>query len=173
MRSCGKKNDIKAVNLIVHRYAQMARSNTIVIAKAISPDRQRDIDNLLRTSKKAFQQLFELTALAAISAFKQGESPLSSRASTSFTDKNNESEFANVKELAEIFTVNSPVSRKAAEFRKFTGRPNIHIGLYYALVASEYAVPSNYITFSGENKHRYVFISDIILLLNIAGSGNY
>ena len=59
--------------------------------------------------------------------------------------------------LTKTFTVSNKITKKTAEYRKFLKRPNIYISLYYVLIIAEYTVPSNCITFFGENKYRLIF----------------
>ncbi|KAL9593507.1 MAG: hypothetical protein Q9219_007518 [cf. Caloplaca sp. 3 TL-2023] len=146
----------------------MARSNTVILALKMSTEDRKNMDRLLRQSRKSFQRLYECAALACTSSFRRGESPNSQRSLTpaipsrqdsidfddELDDGGPQRALSEFDQLGESFTVTGDQSKKAAEFRNFLSRPNVHIGIHYMDVATEYATPNNCTTFSGEDKHR-------------------
>ena len=162
---------LDAVDSIVQCYAHMARSNTAILSQSMSNQDRDGLTIILRSARKAFQRLYQCAALASASDFRKGTLPSSSRASPGVQedfDNDIESEVgtryedselreldrADFDELAESFSIGGKLSKKAAAYRNFMSRPNVHAGLHFDEVASEYATPNNVVTFAGEDKHR-------------------
>ncbi|KAL8866498.1 MAG: hypothetical protein Q9174_006271 [Haloplaca sp. 1 TL-2023] len=158
------------VDCIVHCFAAMAKSNTVILALKMSAEDRVNMDRTIRHARKSFQRIYECAALANSSSFKRGERPSSQRSltpaipsrqdSVDFDDELDEIDdisnrrLSKYNQLAESFTVSGKTSKKVVDFRKYLSRPNVHMGLHYTDVAAEYATPSNCLTFLGENKHR-------------------
>ena len=69
--------------------------------------------------------------------------------------------------LAEFYEVDGSISKKAAAFRNFMARPNVHAALHDEDVFSEYAKANNCPTLSGEDKHR--FFKKVVTQTNFLG----
>ena len=161
---------LDAVDSIVQCYALMAKSNTVILAHSMSSQDRAELTIILRSSRKAFQRLYQCAALASASDFKKGELPNSIRSSPAISQDNSDeesevttrfedSQFRDLQRsdfdtLSESYSISGRISKKAAAYRNFMSRPNVHVGLHFDEVASEYATPNNVVTFSGEDKHR-------------------
>ncbi|KAL9635849.1 MAG: hypothetical protein Q9204_002463 [Flavoplaca sp. TL-2023a] len=164
------------VDCVVHCYANIARSNAVILSLSISQEDRDQLDWLLRQNRKSFQRLFECATIASTPNFKRGGStrsqtltatPSIAPLDTSFSDFMDEvSSLASVEEedegvltiaqrsqLQDTFTIDG-ANKKALAFNAHLSRPNVHIALHFSDVATEYATPNNVTTFTGEDKHR-------------------
>ncbi|KAL9035485.1 MAG: hypothetical protein Q9180_004837 [Flavoplaca navasiana] len=173
MRRFGSALGFDATDCIVQCFAHIAKSNTVILSLSMSQKDRETMDWDLKANRKAFQRLYECAAIAATTAFKNGEDPTSSQKTpapalasrqdsidfddelTEYSVEEQEERLNNsqIEQLGEVFDIDD-ANKAALTYQKVQSRPNVHVALHFTDVAAEYATPNNCTTLTGEDKHR-------------------
>jgi hypothetical protein len=133
---------LSRVDTIVEIYGSIARSNSVLVWRKISPKDRKHFESIVRKARIGLQMLLEAAAVATEQTQRiSSQSPALGRISGHRPAS-----------LAQ-----SEGNKRANEFRSIKKRPNVHIGLHYSEQMREYALPNNGNVLAGENKHRYTF----------------
>lgn len=69
-----RRLNLDPVDCIVQCYANIAKSNTVIMSLSMSAESRTRMDWYLKQNRKAFQRLCECASLSAMPAFRRGES---------------------------------------------------------------------------------------------------
>ncbi|MCJ1240048.1 hypothetical protein MMC14_008048, partial [Varicellaria rhodocarpa] len=88
------------------------------MAHIITPEDKRDMNGMLRKSRKAFQQLLKCASIASMAIIKYGESPTSSREITPLVHEKDD--FEEIAVDAERFPTEPPDKNPSSLTSRFT-----------------------------------------------------
>lgn len=130
------------LNFIVISFAAIGRSNANLMSDSISVSNRAEFGTRIKLARQYYQQLFEAAAIAA------SDNPCRSR---SVTPQSRSATPA----VEEVQPVAPNEAKLAKEYRQDKQRPNVHIGIHYKELMTEYGLPSNCNVLIGEDKHRW------------------
>jgi hypothetical protein len=157
VRTSAHKN-IAHTTLIVHAFATVARSNTLLMGMKPGQKERDGMASIVGEARVMLNLLQEAAALSAIenprsrSVTPMGRRASQSRATTpsipaeSVDDTNSTVEATTAGQVPDAVT--------AQKFRSDQKRPNVHIGLHYPAIADEYGLACNVNVLVGEAKHK-------------------
>ena len=151
--------EFDAVNMIVHCYDVMTKSNSIILITSMSFKNQRALSNKISKDKEAFQILFEIVMMT-ITSTNHRASLTSSTTSSKYSEIQYETADNEFKKMI-VSTMNlvdlKNVKMKkeiTITFRQFKSYLNIHIKLHFKVITIEYATLNNVNVLIEEDKHK-------------------
>ena len=138
------------VTLIIQCFADIARSNDILLSRSMSPASLYDMQRLIVHGRKAFQHLYQVAFEATsnrrrTSSISRSPSPSlvqpSSRCTTHTQPSRDSSQPVSRTEFEDL--TNAPpskIDKGALDFMRAQARPNVHLGLHYLLQYVEYGM---------------------------------
>lgn len=164
----------EVINFIVHAFAKLAKSNSILVGLKIKPEDRENMLGIILEARHTYQQLC-MCASSSITANPRAYSQFGSR-QPSRQPSGQPSRQSSAQPFAGPSTmlppprppVDTPIEsvedpgdegqqatpKRAVQYVHDMVRPNIHLGIHYPMIAEEYSLPANVNTLLGENQHR-------------------
>jgi hypothetical protein len=128
---------------IVKIFAAIAKSNSLLAYPSVDEDDRKCFDTIVKDARLAFQKLCRAVAQASTRTRR-------SRISSQPPTRTDSGRITPIPQEIDSGTT----THKADFWESVTRRPNVHIGLHYALDAALYGTPWNSNVLAGEDKHR-------------------
>ena len=139
MHKLGTSGSNIAIDMIVLAFASITRSNALLMTDSLTVCEWASFIGVILNARANLINLLEAAALATIANLR-------SRSTMP------------VRELASLSCTGTPSALTNAKAERFCfdqNWPNVHIGIHYADVLTEYGLLSNCNVLIGENKHKW------------------
>ena len=143
------------VEYIVTAFAKLAKSNSVLMGSAVSRNDRRQIMTIVMEPRRMYQQLCICAARSIATNPRVYGSFGSRQASTrpEFASAGPSDVLLPSREVDEDDGQQEEPKRSSQLSRDMV-RPNIHVGVHFAMIAEEYGLTLNVNVLSGEDRHR-------------------
>ena len=157
-----------AVESIVHAFGAMAKSNSLLMSHTMTFSDSVQMQESVLHARELYQMLVEAAAVACSSSRSRSQTRSPSPAALTSTSRRGSlpDEFVDIDDIASQTEFNDisfegraalPSTKKSEEYQSNKRRPNVHVGVHYNLLATEYGTAYACNVLAGEMAHKLVF----------------